>query len=155
MRRREKYKNRTFYHVYNRGHRKDLLYRDKKDYKHFESLVFKYARKYDVVLVSYCLMPNHFHFILWLGESKTDITKFMHGLKTAYALYFNRKFNFVGSPYQGRYESREIDGEDDLCFVLDYIKNNPVEAGLVSNYEDYLWFYIKRKYIKRVKKKKS
>lgn len=151
MRKRVKFKNRTFYHVYNRGHRKGKLYKKKKDYEYFVNLLFKYAQRYDVVLVAYCLMPNHFHFVLWLGESKTDITKFMHGLKTSYAQYFNRKYNYVGSPYQGRYEAREVESEDELCSILDYIKYNPVEAGLVLHYEDYPWFYIKRKYIKEKK----
>ena len=141
------YKKRTYYHIYNRGHRKARIFRGTKDYTYFVNQVHRYLSIYDIVLVSYCLMPNHFHFVLRLGESKSDISKYMHRLKTSYASYFNRRYNLVGTPFQGRFQAREIVGEDDLHSIVDYIKNNPVEAELVRSYEKYRWIYIKRRYL--------
>ena len=112
----------------------------------------RYLDEYDVVLISYCLMPNHYHLILKLGESKMDISKFMHRFMTSYSCYFNRKYGLVGSIFQNRFDARRLDDYSDLFSMIDYLKKNPVEAGLVNNEGRYRWFYIKKKILKAVPK---
>jgi putative transposase len=136
----------TFYHLYNRGHRKARLYRSAKDYRFFINLLYRYIKSYDLVLISYCLMPNHFHMILRLGESKTDISRLMQRLKTSYAIYFNRKYVLTGTPFQGKYLSSLIDDRRGLLNTINYIERNPVEAKLRKTLGAYEWLYTNKRF---------
>mgnify|MGYP000941384343 FL=1 len=137
----------SFYHVYDRGHRKARLYRSIKDYKLFVNLIYKYIKFYDLVLVSYCLMPNHFHLLLRLGESKTDISRFMQRLKTSYALDFNRKYFLTGTPFQGKYKTNYIDDSNSLVNTIKYIENNPAEAKQYQKKGKYKWVFTNQRFL--------
>jgi len=79
-------------------------------------------------IVCFCLMDNHFHFLL--HESFAGgISKFMQRLGTAYTLYFNEKYERSGALFQGRYKSKEIDDENYLMGVVDYIHCNPTKPS--------------------------
>jgi putative transposase len=80
----------------------------------------KTNRKLLVRILADCLMPNHYHFIL--KEIKDGgITQFMHKLGTGYAMYFNKKYERVGSLFQGRFKALCIDNDDYLKNLLVYI----------------------------------
>lgn len=138
------YQKRKFYHIYNRGNHKNKIFIDEKDYHQFVSIVKRYEKMFDIIVFSYCLMPNHYHLILRLGDNKTDITRFMHRCMTSYVMYFNRKYGFVGSLCQGNFQARIVKGSMDLSGLIDYLKNNPIEAGLVSKEGKYKWLYLKK-----------
>ncbi len=139
------YKKGNLYHIYNRGNDKNRIFRREKDYDNFVGIVRRYEKILDIIVLSYCLMPNHFHLILKLGDSKTDISKFMQRCMTSYVMYFNRRYGRVGHLFQGRFESRLLDGGKDLSNLVNYLKNNPIEAGLVSKKEGkYKWFYLRK-----------
>ncbi len=142
------YKKNKYYHIYNRGHHKSPIYRCKKDYLNFIRLMERYLDRYDIVLISYCLMPNHYHLVLKLGESKMDISKFMQRFMTAYSCYFNRKYGLIGTVFQNRFEARRLDDYIDLFNMIEYLKNNPLEAGITSIKKRYRWLYIKKKILK-------
>ena len=103
-----------------------------------------------VSLLAYILMPNHFHFILKQLDQKRGISEFVRCLGTAYAMYFNRKYNRVGSLFQGRFKAREVDRDADLLHLSRYIHINASEAGLARTPEEYPWssypIYIGKKY---------
>lgn len=138
------YQKRKFYHIYNRGNRKNKIFINEKDYHHFISIIRRYEKMFDVIIFSYCLMPNHYHLILKLGDSKTDITRFMHRCMTSYSMYFNRKYGFVGPLCQGNFEARIVESNVDFLGLIDYLKNNPVEAGLVSGEGKYKWLFLRK-----------
>jgi REP element-mobilizing transposase RayT len=142
------YEKEKYYHIYNRGHRRSLIFQEKKDYQHFCNLMLKYLKKYDIVLVGYCLIPNHYHMILRLGNSVSDISKFMHRFMTAYCSYFNRKYNLLGAVFQNPFQARKLDGYEDLLNMIEYLKQNPVEARLVRKKGKYKWLYINRRSLK-------
>ena len=77
-----------------------------------------------ISLVSYCLMPNHFHFLI---KQKTDtaIDSFMRSLGTRYTMYFNKKYKRVGSLCQGVYKAVLIDTDIQLLHLSRYIHQNP------------------------------
>ena len=58
----------------------------------------------EITLLAYCLMPNHFHFFI-KQKSAGSIDKFMNSLGTRYTMYFNKKYDRVGSLYQGVYKA--------------------------------------------------
>ena len=88
-------------------------------------------------MVAYCLMSNHVHFQLETIE--TDPGKIMKLLNMKYAIFFNKKYRFVGQLMQGRFQAEVI--EDDRYFLAlnRYIHLNPVKASIALHPKDYQW----------------
>ena len=146
------------YHIYNRGVDKMAIFLDEQDYKIFldrlnESLypelvdyskLPKYATRrktlppnsYD--LVSFCLMPNHFH-VLIKQNNHLPITQLVLKICTGYSKYFNKKYGRVGSIFQDRFKSVRISRNEQLLWISYYIHNNPVKANMVSAPQNYKW----------------
>lgn len=129
----------NYYHVYNRGVEKRLIFLDDVDYGMFLAQFKKYLigekednknrHKYtplgdEVQLLSYCLMPNHFHLLLY-QTSNDGIEKLMRRVMTGYAMYFNNRYNRVGSLFQGRYKASRINADAYLQHISRYIHLNP------------------------------
>lgn len=114
----------SYYHVYNRGNRKQNIFLQNKDYERFLERLREYKEKFNVTILGYCLMPNHFHFLL-RQESDIPISLFMLRLGTSYAKYFNIKYSEVGSLFQGRFKAKLIDSDEYLLQVSRYIHRNP------------------------------
>jgi putative transposase len=122
-----------FYHVFNRGNRKDRIFIDDADYRRFLKYLSEMTMKYSVFIGLFCLMPNHFHFLL-LQEKKTNqISPCIQKISIKYAKYFNKKYNTVGSLFQGRFKSSQIKSLAHLDYIVQYIALNPFEAGMVKN----------------------
>jgi putative transposase len=147
------------YHVYNRGISKKEIFLDSEDYNIFlyylsayllspEKLLGKYpktpARVYlkslyqELELLSYCLMPNHFHLLI-KTKAKNGISKLMQQLTNAYTHYFNNKYHNSGSIFQGRYKAVTIVTDEQLVQVARYIHLNPTTAFLVNHPKEYEW----------------
>lgn len=90
-------------------------------------------------LISYVLMPNHFHLELQQIGIK-DIENFMRCLITKYTMYFNKKYKRVGPLFQGRYKAVSIFGKERLSDLSSYIHLNPIEfLGNGQVLESYPW----------------
>ncbi len=74
----------------------------------------------EITLVAYCLMPNHFHFMLH-QKTFNSIDKFMNSLGTRYTMYFNKKYKRVGKLYQGTYKAVTINSDSQLLELTRYI----------------------------------
>jgi len=136
------------YHIYNRGVEKRIIFKDKSDYAFFLSLLKEYLLPEnhpeielikerhprrprincheDVLLVAYCLMPNHFHLLLKL-KKQGGLERFMRALLTGYSIYFNQKYERVGHLFQGRYKAALIQREAYLLHLTRYIHRNAIE----------------------------
>ncbi|OGI45928.1 hypothetical protein A2121_00810 [Candidatus Nomurabacteria bacterium GWB1_40_6] len=140
-----------FYHIYNRGVEKRIIFQNVTDYKRFLALlyiansseqvhinnnvwykgdidsVFENDRGEPLVAIgAYCLMPNHFHLLLTpLVEG--GISKFMLKLQTGYSMYFNKKNDRVGALFQGVFKSQHIDDDVYLRYIYTYIHLNPAK----------------------------
>ncbi len=136
------YKKNSFYHVYNRGNNKRLIFYDINDYERLVRKILEFEKDYDLNIYSYCLMPNHYHLLIKLGNDKNDISKYMQRLMTAYVMYFNKKYQNIGRLFQGPFEARRLKDFKDVVGLTQYLENNPVEAGLCKVSSDYRWLYI-------------
>lgn len=116
----------SYYHVYNRGNRKQNIFLARRDYKRFLEKSLKYKSKFGVTIMCYCLMFNHFHFLL-KQDTDIPITSFMLRLSTSYAKYFNIKYEQVGSLFQGRFRAKLIENDEYLLHLSRYIHRNPME----------------------------
>lgn len=138
----KKFEPDQYYHVYNRGVEKRIIFVDSEDYIVFLGLIKKYLtgervshtdnrHKFkhlgeEIELLSYCLMPNHFHLLLY-QHTNTAITVFMRKLATGYSMYFNRKYDRVGGLFQGIYKASLITSDPYLTHISRYIHLNPQE----------------------------
>jgi len=88
----------------------------------------------NIELVAYCLMPNHFHLLLRSIE-KDSMSRFMRSLTTRYSMHFNKKYERIGSLFQGPYKAVMIEQESQFLWVTKYIHQNP--RSLIANLSDY------------------
>ena len=116
----------TFYHIYNRGNRKQLIFLQPRDYARFLSRLLKYKKEYSINLLAHCLMPNHFHFLIRQPVENT-LPKFMLKLCTSYAKYSNIKYEQPGRLFQDRFKAKLVGNERYLLWLSKYIHLNPVE----------------------------
>lgn len=115
-----------YYHIYNRGHNKQQIFLQPHDYLRYIDRVEEYLEKHDITILTYCLMPNHIHFLI-RQDGEEAIQQFIHRLHTSYTMFFNKKYKRVGSVFQGRFKARMIDSEEYLLHVSRYIHQNPID----------------------------
>jgi len=127
----------VIYHVINRGNNKNTLFFDDKDYNVFLKQLREVKKEHDFSLYCYCIMPNHFHFLIETTE--TPLPKIMHKLLTSYAIYFNSRYEKTGHVFQGRYKAMICENEQYLFKLVSYIHLNPLKANVANNINDYRW----------------
>lgn len=123
------------YHVFVRGNHRQKTLLTAQDYQAYLERLARYCKRYDVVLYTYCLMPNHVH--LLLETAREPLSKFMQGLQQSYTQYFNRTHRKVGHLFQGRYKAIICERDRYLLALLRYIHLNPVRAKLVATPEEH------------------
>lgn len=80
---------------------------------------------YDKIdLLTYCLMPNHFHFLL-RQQSESDMSEFVQAIMTRFTMYHNRRYKRIGRVFQGPYKAVLIADDVQLLHVSRYIHRNP------------------------------
>jgi len=140
-----------YYHIYSRGVEKRKIFLNTKDYNRFVALLYimnqdapfrmddflhknknnlkkifeEKKEKALVSILSYCLMPNHFHLILY-EHTKDGISKFMGKLLTAYSMYFNIKYNRSGPLFTRPFRSEHISNESQFMYIFSYVHLNPL-----------------------------
>jgi len=127
----------AFVHVAARGNRGFPLYLDQRDFESFLSRLERYAAVGAVRVHAYCLMTNHVHLLLEAGE--VPISKCMQSLLARYAEYVNRRYQYRGHLFGGRFWSKVCPSDEYFLAVLRYIHRNPILAGLVTKAEEYPW----------------
>lgn len=134
----------AYYHVYNRGNKKQQIFLQDRDYERFLEKVLEYKKKYLVKILAYSLMPNHFHLLIQqLAENA--LTKFFGDLSNSHSKYFNIKYDTVGSLFQGRFKAKKVDKDEYLVHLSRYIHLNPVDLfsylgkGVVNQLLLYQW----------------
>lgn len=125
------------YHVTSRGNRRQVIFHDPQNYKKFESLLAFYAPRHNITIYAYCLMPNHFHLLLEVGEIPLGI--FLQPLLTAYSAWLNIKTRQSGHVFQGRYHAKLCEQDRYLLALIAYIHLNPVRAKLVEDPLAWRW----------------
>ncbi len=140
-----------FYHIYNRGIEKRLIFIDNLDYERFIRLLFlcngidpvdsrdykglsfaECVEKVDkdrenlVYIGAYCLMPNHFHLLI-KERDPSGVSTLMRKLLTAYSMYFNTRYVRTGRLFETSYQSVHIEHDNHLKYLFAYIHLNPLK----------------------------
>lgn len=129
----------SFYHVYARGINRQRIFREPADFEKFLKLFARYLsleeahnkiglsfpnfyNKLD--LLAFCLMPNHFHLLVYQYQQKA-MTEFMRSVLTSYSMYFNKKYKRSGPLFESRYKASLISDDAYLEHISRYIHMNP------------------------------
>jgi putative transposase len=128
------------YHVINRGVGKQDLFNSDEDYLAFERVLVETLEKRPMRLLGYCLMPNHWHFVLW-PENDGDLGRFMQRLTVTHVTRWQTNYNMVGYGhlYQGRFKSFPVETDDHFYQVMRYVERNALRANLVSDAKEWPW----------------
>ena len=126
------------YHVINRGNRRATVFHTRQDYDAFVRLIERACGRIPMRVLAYCLMPNHFHFVLW-PYNDGDMSRWMHWLLTTHVVRYHKVRGTSGRVWQGRYKSFPIEQDRHLLTVLRYVERNPVRASLVTSACDWKW----------------
>ena len=125
-----------YYHLYNRGARRNLLFFTPDNYEYCLHLIQRSHQRHGATVIAYCLMPNHYHFLL-RQESDEPLSKFIGVLFNAYVQAVNRQQGRKGTLFEGRFRHAWVDQEEHLIHLCRYIHLNPVQARLVTRPEDW------------------
>ena len=126
------------YHIVQRGHNRGDLFRSNSDYKKFKDIIRKYKKKFTFDIYHYCIMTNHFHFLLKALKG-ASLPKILQGITQTYSYYYRQVYGHCGYVYQNRYKTFIIDKDSYLLECGRYIERNPVRAGIVKDPADYPW----------------
>ncbi|MCR4333746.1 MAG: transposase [Patescibacteria group bacterium] len=136
-----------WYHCYNRGIDKRIVFEDSRDYQRFVELLylandeFPFHRgdigihKFEEILKmprgkrlvsigAFCLMPNHFHLVL-KEVVEGGITAFMRKMGTAYTMYFNSRHERTGNLFLKPFQSRHVSTDRYFQHLINYVHCNP------------------------------
>lgn len=125
----KKFVSDAYYHVYNRGNNKESIYWKESDYKIFRNIFRSLLNELhnDLLLDCFCLLPNHFHFLIH-QKSITSIEKFMRRGSIRYVMFVNKRYNRVGRLFQSSYKAIIVPPQQ-IQGVRTYILSNPINAG--------------------------
>jgi putative transposase len=126
------------YRALNRGNGRAEAFHDADDYHAFIRLLQQACARVPMRMVGFCLMPNHFHLVLW-PRGDDDLSTWMQWLLTAHVHGYRRRYRGSGHVWQGRFKAFPIAQDEHLLTVLRYVERNPLRAGLVTRAEDWLW----------------
>ncbi|RMD82365.1 MAG: hypothetical protein D6815_09410 [Candidatus Dadabacteria bacterium] len=128
------------YHVLNRANGRGPIFAEEADYFGFLLVLRRSVEQYEMRLLAYCVMPNHWHLVVWPHQDG-QLARFMHGLTTRHVRRWHRSHGTDGAGhlYQGPYRSFPVQHERHLLALCRYVERNPVAAGLVERAEQWPW----------------
>ena len=125
------------HHVVQRGNRRQAIFFDDADRHAYLALLGKACAMHGTRCLAWCLMDNHVHLIL-VPADDDGLRAPLASVHTAYSQRVNRRQNYCGHLFQGRFASYPMD-DAHLMVAARYVENNPVAAGLVASAEAWPW----------------
>jgi REP element-mobilizing transposase RayT len=121
-----------YYHVYNRGVNFEQIFFIQENWQYFLRRLRRFFDPSNVEMVAYCLMPNHYHLLVYLKTNDFS-RKVMHPFSISYTKAINKQQGRVGPLFQGPFQAKQVDQDAYLLHLTRYIHLNPVQDGLVTN----------------------
>jgi putative transposase len=134
------------YHALNRAVARLPLFEKDGDYQAFERVLALALEEHPIRLLGYCLMPNHWHFVLW-PEREGQLTAFLRWLTHTHTMRWHAHYHTSGTGhlYQGRFKAFPIEADEHLYAVLRYVERNALRANLVKRAEQWRWSSLWRR----------
>jgi REP element-mobilizing transposase RayT len=125
------------YHVGSHGSDDRALFRTEDDGVDFLERLAIVCREYELDLLSYTLMSNHYHALIHIPDSR--LSRALQRLHTEYSRHHNRRCGRSAHLFRAHPFAREIESDEDLVATCRYLALNPVDAGLASDPLDWPW----------------
>lgn len=149
-----------YYHIYNHGNANDDLFLEEKNYTYFLTRFYQYTNSVSETF-AYCLLPNHFHFLIKIKSEKelekvylkkypkqnlqsleyltANTSRQFSNFFNAYAKAFNKIYNRRGALFIDAFGRKEVKDKNYLIKLVHYIHYNPVHHGFVNKIEDWIF----------------
>jgi putative transposase len=126
------------YHVLNRGNAKQKVFFEALDYQAFIDLMVESSLDFSVDHYAFCIMPNHFHFVVRIGKAE-HLSEWIQCLMTRHVKRYHKHYGGSGHVWQGRFKSFLVQSDEYLLTVMRYAEANPLRAGFVDSAEQWPW----------------
>jgi putative transposase len=143
------------YHILNRANAKAVIFENERDYCVFENILEEAKEKFEMRILAYCLMPNHWHLVLF-PENDGDLARFMGWVSNTHAQRWHAIKDTVGQGhlYQGRYKSFLCQEDAHFLALVRYVERNAKKANLVSKAQQWKWSSVWRRESGTIQQKK-
>jgi len=134
------------FHVLNRANGRRRIFDHDDDYAAFERVLEQAVHRYETRLLAYCLMPNHWHLLIW-PRRDDELSRFVGWLTLTHTQrrHANRGTTGTGHLYQGRFKSFPVQEDEPFLSVCRYVERNAVRAGLVRQADQWRWSSLWRR----------
>jgi putative transposase len=134
------------YHVLNRAAGRMKMFRRDSDFHAFERVLHEAHQRHPLRILSYCVMPSHWHFVVW-PQTDDQVTNFFRWLAHTHAMRWRVSHHTVGYGhlYQGRFKSFPVQNDQHLLTLCRYVERNPLAAKLVKRAEHWPWSSLWRR----------
>ena len=131
-----KFLNTNFFHIMLQGINKEYIFEEEICKKVYLKLLFQNYKKYNNDIISFCIMDNHLHIILYVDKVE-NMSNLMKYINCEYAQFYNRFKNRVGPVFRDRFKSQPIEDESYLYQCILYVHRNPVKAEIAETIDTY------------------
>ena len=136
MPKRPQYQQGHIYHIYNRGAHREPLFQEETNYLFVLNKMRFYCRQLKLTPIAYCLMPNHYHFLIRQdGDQPAGLLP--QRVFNSYTKAYNKRYGHSGTLFEDNYKVLHVDDEAHLLNLCRYIHANPVKGGVVDKIEDW------------------
>ena len=134
------------YHILNRANARVQIFDNDQDYRTFEIILNEAIEKFDMRLLAYCIMPNHWHLVVY-PKQDGDLSKFMGWLSNTHTRRWHATKKTIGEGhlYQGRYKSFLCQKDNYFLTLVRYVERNAKKANLCQLAQDWRWSSIYRR----------
>ena len=134
------------YHVLNRAVARLPLFEKPTDFEAFLRVLAETLEKFPMRILSFVLMPNHWHFVLW-PEHDGELSTFCRRLTNTHSMRWHAHYHTseTGHIYQGRFKSFPVESDDPLYTLCRYVELNPLRAKLIPRTEQWQWSSLWRR----------
>ena len=126
------------YHVLNRGNARQRVFHKDADYAAFVRLFEAAQARCPMRVLAYCLLPNHFHLVLWPLRDG-DLSRWMQWVQTTHVRRYHEHYRTDGHVWQGRFKAFPVQEDEHLLTVLRYVERNPLRAELSPTVDGWRW----------------
>lgn len=137
----------VIYHVLNRRVARLPLFETESDYAQFEAILAQAVERTGIRLLAYCLMPNHWHLVLW-PRTDEQLSETLRWLTVTHTQRWHaaHQTSGTGPLYQGRFKSFPVQSDEHFLTVARYVERNALRARLVRAAENWRWGSLWRYY---------
>ena len=128
------------HHIVNRANRKKEMFHKEEDYRAFFDVLGEAVDRFEMRMLAFCIMRNHWHLVLWPDE-EVSLSAFMHWLTSTHVRRYHAHYQLTGTGhlYQARYRNDVCRDDRGVLAVMRYVEGNPLAAGLVRQAQDWPW----------------